>query len=389
MVVRDTEEEITLVKAANASGSAKPPVEVTSMKRLGNGTGVVDHPRKPQLNFSKISHTSSNISNFRPLMVKPDQNYSLSTSEIRVCTQEERLQHIRSQCKKLRSKMPSEYLRPARRTIADEIHHLLFCYMSKVGCTAFKILLTKANVHAMGRNNTYPKGMNVHNRQKLAREYQLPELYYFNTKETEWRLSEYFKFMIMRHPFERLISAWRDKVVNIKQSEFKDWPAKILKHTRPYLFGNASTARSSLNTDQAIAAKHSPPRFDEFVTWIAEQKISNEHWLSAIESCHVCAHDWDAIFRIETMVKDKTILLDRLKDDIDPSKDIAVVHSMQSNPNYFFPVKELDLWKNISRPVVNYFLEKYQDDMQLFGYQWDREHSRTVCSISTPSGQCC
>ena len=388
-----------MVKEANANDSQSgKPVNSRSMQKTATSEGVSTTQSSKQANrfqqmINNISYTESNItlSHFSSEIQAPTEMTSLPITDTRVCTQEERLQHIKSECNKLRSQMPKTFLGPAKRTIADEIHHLLYCYMSKVGCTAFKILLTKANVHANRQNNPYPKGMDVHNRERLAREYNLFELYYFGEEGIARRLRDYFKFMIMRHPFERLISAWRDKVVNIKQSEYKEWPAKILKHTRPFLFGKSSTAHSTVITDKDMetASKHSPPRFDEFVTWVAEENIQNEHWLSAIESCHVCAHDWDAIFRIETMVKDKTILLDRLKDDIDPSKDIAVVHSMQSNPNYFFPVKELDLWKNISRPVVNYFLEKYQDDMQLFGYQWDQENSRTMCSISTPSGPCC
>ncbi len=311
------------------------------------------------------SYSVSNISNSSSEMSKPKKKFSF-----RVCSQEERLRHIKSVCQKLHSKMPKTFLTPAKRTIADEIHHLLYCYISKAGCTAFKILLTKANAHAMGNKDTYPKGMDIHNREALATKYKLPELCYFSDEEIATRLRTYFKFMIVRHPFERLISAWRDKVVHIEQSEYKDWPAKILKHTRPFLFENPPTGFPAPITaeDQRIAAKHSPPRFDEFVTWIAEQNFNEEHWLSAIESCHVCAHDWDAIFRIETMMADKRILLDKLKDHLDPGEDVDVVHSMQGNLTYLFPVKRLDLWKNISQPVVQYFLHKYQDDMRLFGY---------------------
>ncbi len=58
--------------------------------------------------------------------------------------------------------------------------------------------------------------------------------------------------------------------------------------------------------------------------------------MSAIGSCHVCANDWDAIFRIETMVTDKKrILFDILKDDIEPSEDMEVVHFMQGNASFF------------------------------------------------------
>ncbi len=400
MSTQNIQEDITItvvpVVNANYSPTSNPPVKPQSTEKSERSAGVsrIQSPKqlkRSQLRLNNISYSTSKIPHFSSKIQMPNKNAFFPTTEIRVCTQQERLQHIKSECEKLRSRMTKAVLRPASRTLADEIHHLLYCYMSKVGCTAFKMLLAKANMHAMGQNTAYSKPWKVHKTKRLARIYNLPKLFYFSNEEITRRLTDYFKFMIMRHPFERLISAWRDKVVNIKQSEYKDWPARIFKHTRPFLFGKSSVAHSTVITDKDMetASKHSPPRFDEFVTWIADNKIQNEHWLSAIESCHVCANDWDAIFRIETMVTDKRILLDRLKDDIDPREDITVVHSMQSNITFFFPVKELDLWKNISRPVVNYFLEKYQDDMQLFGYQWDERQSRTVCSINTPSGPCC
>ncbi len=391
--------DITVIKEkiARNSPTGKPPATSQSMWKMVKSADVspVQSPKHSknrfQLIFSNVSSLASNVSRFISDIKAQNKRTSFSITDLRICTQEERLHHIKSECNKLRPNMSKAFLKPGTKTIADEIHHLLYCFMPKIACTAFKVLLTKANVHAMGQNEAYPKGMDVHQAIKLSRKYKLLQLRHFNATEVASRLRDYFKFMIMRHPFERLISAWRDKVVHLEQSPCKDWPARILKHTRPFLFGNSSAARSAVitNKDMEIASKHSPPRFDEFVTWIAEKEFENEHWMSAVKFCHVCANDWDAIFRIETMVADKRILLDKLKADIDQSEDIALVHSMQNNLTFFFPVKELDLWKNVSRPVVKYFLEKYKDDMQLFGYQWDNEHSRTVCSISTPSGPCC
>ena len=310
----------------------------------------------------------------------------------RVCTQWERIQHVKKKCDQLRASINQKYLGYPLKVLSDELHRLLYCYMSKVGCTALKMHIVKANAEVLGLENLVPPddlGMRIHGG-GVVDQFQLLPLQTMTEQERHARWMTYFRLTAARHPFDRLISAWRDKVVNINQSEFQKWPREILQHNRPELFENTTSALAeSEHPEQILGA----PRFDEFLQWIYDKRKANVHWDTSVESCHVCATDWDAILRIETMSADEGILKERLNGDlpIEKAEDLAVIHSMQdeSELSKLHLAKELPLWRNISQPVVEYFLQKYSIDMEIFGYQWDSDTRVATCSIDTPNGRCC
>ena len=306
----------------------------------------------------------------------------ISPDSPRLCSQQERVQHIKAVCGRLKSGIKITSLVPSARNWADDRHRLVYCYMSKVACTAFKSLLLKANAPDPGaRVKVYTLSV-----AELRRLHIVPFRQLTNKARLD-KVQDYFTFMVTRHPFDRLISAWRDKVVHRNQSEFGSWPVLIFRHTRPWLFRNIT--KRSYQLDLQIALKHHPPTFSEFATWIAATGMDNEHWNTALGACSVCAHDWDAILRIETMETDQRIILDRLGENGKNVDRVPVRHSWQRNLRYFYPVKQLDLWQNVSDTAVQYFLEKYRLDMEIFGYQWDAETNTAVCSIQTANGTCC
>ena len=116
----------------------------------------------------------------------------------------------------LLEKVESETLGPYNlRFVVDEKHKILYCELPKTGCTNWKKTLLKLiqpdtfgkmkweNIHSphgkKGDNgyrylNTYPK-----------------------EKQIEY-LETFYKFSFVRHPLERLLSAYRDKVSIILQS---------------------------------------------------------------------------------------------------------------------------------------------------------------------------
>lgn len=310
---------------------------------------------------------------------------------MRVCTQRERITHIRNTCNRIRETLNTDLLTPSSRTMSDDIHKILYCYMSKVGCTAFKTLLLKANANVLHRSYLLPSTdapLYIHAPLR-ALMLQVPTFTHLNKSERDVRLKTYFKFMVMRHPFERLISAWRDKVLHPKTSEYLTWPTDVLLNSR--VKSNSYTSYFSWYWRiVGLERYYGMPRFDEFLQWIKDQKIYNEHWLTAMDSCHVCANDWDAILRIETMHEDGHLVHDRVVDDLpDGDKDLDVIHSYGANKTYHFPSLELPLWHNVSVDVEDYFLKLYSVDMELFGYKWDRNTKSTGCRIDTPNGPCC
>ncbi|KYO41422.1 carbohydrate sulfotransferase 10 isoform C [Alligator mississippiensis] len=94
-------------------------------------------------------------------------------------------------------------------------HKILFCQTPKVGNTQWKKVLIVLN-GAFSSIEEIPENI-VHDHEKNG----LPRLSSFSDSEIQKRLNLYFKFFIVRDPFERLISAFKDKFVH--NPRFEPW----------------------------------------------------------------------------------------------------------------------------------------------------------------------
>uniref|UniRef100_A0AAV2LFG5 Carbohydrate sulfotransferase n=1 Tax=Knipowitschia caucasica TaxID=637954 RepID=A0AAV2LFG5_KNICA len=116
------------------------------------------------------------------------------------------------------------------RIFVSDKHKLLFCQTPKVGNTQWKKVLIVLN-GAFPSVEEIPENI-VHNHEKNG----LPRLSSYSPQEVTERLGSYFKFLIVRDPFERLISAFKDKFV--LNPRFEPWyktdiaPAIIRKYRR-------------------------------------------------------------------------------------------------------------------------------------------------------------
>ena len=55
----------------------------------------------------------------------------------------------------------------------------------------------------------------------------MKRLYMYSDDEIQERLKTYFKFLVVRHPMQRLVSAFRDKFGRETQSGFKNYAREI------------------------------------------------------------------------------------------------------------------------------------------------------------------
>ncbi|KAI2567679.1 CHST11 isoform 3, partial [Pan troglodytes] len=88
--------------------------------------------------------------------------------------------------------------------VVDEDHELIYCYVPKVACTNWKRLMMVLT----GRGK-YSDPMEIPANEahvsanlKTLNQYSIPEINH--------RLKSYMKFLFVREPFERLVSAYRN-----------------------------------------------------------------------------------------------------------------------------------------------------------------------------------
>ncbi|XP_068162473.1 carbohydrate sulfotransferase 11-like isoform X2 [Antennarius striatus] len=180
--------------------------------------------------------------------------------------------------------------------IVDDKHKLLYCYVPKVACTNWKRVLM-----VLTGNGRYTDPLAIPaNEAHLAG--NLPKLSNFSVPEINRRLRSYLKFIFVREPFERLVSAYLNKFTRPYNTAFhKLYGTKIIRRHRP---------------DAGLKAleKGNNVTFREFVQYLVDPKTQqeepfNEHWERVHSLCHPCLIHYDLVGKYETLQPDAQTVL--------------------------------------------------------------------------------
>uniref|UniRef100_T1HA88 Carbohydrate sulfotransferase n=1 Tax=Rhodnius prolixus TaxID=13249 RepID=T1HA88_RHOPR len=132
------------------------------------------------------------------------------------------------------------------------------------------------------------------------------------------------KLIVVRHPFERILSAYRDKLENINTGWehgtghfYRKYGAKIVRKYRPG--GNKSVA--VLKPGSYIWEKKKPrpagiePTFKEFVSYLLDTDLLNyadDHWIPYNLFCTPCFVNYDFVAKVETLGRDQLFIINKL-----------------------------------------------------------------------------
>ncbi|KAL2747196.1 carbohydrate sulfotransferase 11-like isoform X1 [Vespula maculifrons] len=177
------------------------------------------------------------------------------------------------------------------------------------------------------------------------------------------------KLLVIRHPFERLLSAYRDKLENSVAGRehgtlhfYQKYGAMIVRKYRNKNFVKPQD-------DQVIVRKNVPPAagieptWREFVEYLINTDLANysdDHWIPYYLYCTPCLVKYDIIAKVETLSRDQIYALNKLGLDkrIKPTWRHGSGYTNASSI-YF---------KQLSRKMVERLYEKYRLDFELFDY---------------------
>lgn len=175
--------------------------------------------------------------------------------------------------------------------------------------------------------------------------------------------------LIVREPFVRLLSAYRDKLENIT-------PPYYRKLARAIVAEHRSKATKTLGTIKSFG-----PTFYEFVAYLVEKhkeendSTFDEHWAPYYQFCSPCAVNFSVIAKVETLKQDsayvihqlglghvlgRTIVGDRrtrLRTVMNKSKDGRNTTALMK---YYF--------SQLDNKMLDELLDIYGVDFEMFGY---------------------
>lgn len=172
----------------------------------------------------------------------------------------------------------------------------------------------------------------------------------FQTSQIQKKLETYTKMIVVRHPFERLLSAYLDKFVDPGRSYYKKaFAYPIMKKYR----GNDSQVPES---GDGFTFRE----FSKYVTDLKQYSYFDEHWKPATELCYPCAIRYDVIAKYDTLAEDSERFL-RL---IGAPPDL---HFPPANPRNTSSLLE-KYFADVPKKQQEELFRIYQRDFKIFEY---------------------
>ncbi|XP_078481301.1 carbohydrate sulfotransferase 11 isoform X2 [Ciona intestinalis] len=274
----------------------------------------------------------------------------------------------------------------------DDHLQAVYCATPKVASTAWKLLFLRLGSHIGDisvddfRNLDYNDIPNTHFDQ--------------NADETlAWfRLRNYMTFFITRHPFERLVSAFNDKLTSkTSVTSYRDRVGVMIareqagEHMQGLRYGTNiaylpnwmvsklpgidrmnSTQKQQIMEYMRILRTGEVP-FVQFVRYIIKEYNEGRgdeldvHWLPQVKLCHPCQLNYDYIMRFETLANDSSRLLEYLQ--WNRQEDSKIQFSVQKSATQTEDTKIA--FEQISQNEIEILKEIYKEDFTLFGYNPD------------------
>uniref|UniRef100_UPI00358F6215 carbohydrate sulfotransferase 8-like isoform X1 n=2 Tax=Myxine glutinosa TaxID=7769 RepID=UPI00358F6215 len=272
-----------------------------------------------------------------------DEDAAMAEMELHAQTQDmldiqaRRKRYIQAVCRKQidSGTVAHPQLEHVWRIYVEDNYGLLYCEVPKVACSNWKRTFLRLG----GNASTKPEDME-HN---FVHKSRLRTLDTYSRAEIEWRLKNYFKFMFVRDPFERFVSAFRDKFQHYHRyyhSVFSRW---IIQAYRK------NPSNKDLNTSHVT--------FPEFARFIIKNPLRHDiHWQQINRICNPCQIQYDFIGHYENINEEANWLL----------------RYVNAPPEIHFPnFKDIHTSESVTNDVLkNHYFSQLNSNMKAMLYKF-------------------
>ena len=184
----------------------------------------------------------------------------------------------------------------------------------------------------------------------------------FPPDQQKQMLEMYFKFTFVREPFERILSAYKDKFVHPRWADHKIRAfhgREILKNFRPNASKNALEKLNDIT-------------FREFIEYLVTKgsnkstPVMDWHWDNYVNICGMCAINYDFIGHYETFDQD----LADFKEAAELSPEDAKRFDARANINSDTASSMLSYYSQIPTEWINILGQLFRANFDMFNYDF-------------------
>ncbi|XP_042877396.1 carbohydrate sulfotransferase 9-like isoform X2 [Penaeus japonicus] len=280
--------------------------------------------------------------------------------------QERRKRHIATVCEE---KNPSSIYHPLL-LVYDSKNSLTYCPIYKAASISWSVLL----LQMAGVTKSDDVNLQV----------LLKKVFPRISRHTEYEMSrDTTKFFAVRHPLDRLVSAYRDKYQNANKvwyyinfgqemvRMFRTFPKHL---TKAEVLGLQYQVAARVKAGQPVTLAGNPfaqplgPTFREFVLFVLASRHVDPHWMEFHKQCAVCFFDYDFIIKFEKLQSEAVQFLDYLNRSAEFT--LQKENSKRSN-NDTSTETFCSFYGQISVRLIAQLVTKYEKDFKLFEYSPD------------------
>ena len=202
----------------------------------------------------------------------------------------------------------------------------------------------------------------------------------FTTTFNPTLYKNYTKFVVIRHPFDRILSTF----YNIKHgSRYGLGPGRPIKNTL--------IQRNNITNIKGL-------QFEQFVDFLTNTSyktmasiLFDRHLDTFAHACNLCGVNYDYVIRFEDMANDAGPILKQLGF----SEDYLLKREVLNKGRREKSVEQvgdtyLKEFKGMDPRKIDALAKRFSIDMKLLGYSFDPDTSMTSCKVKAPGdGECC
>ena len=172
----------------------------------------------------------------------------------------------------------------------------------------------------------------------------------YNESENSKRLQTHFKFLFVREPLHRLLSAYRDKFFGNNRLYTNRFRQLIVKTYRPEDAEPVSTENNNVTFTE----------FLRFIVTSSNYHARDDHWGKYEQLCFPCTFKFDFIGHFETLADDVNYVLK--KAGFNERVTFPPFHSSRVSSTF------MAYYSQVPQEIIFRLGEAFRNDFEMFGY---------------------